>query len=191
MTIWNKIKKFCEGPIMYDEYMRNEQLNVGDLTKEEFDNIKTTLNLKLKYYGIDVSETEKTKHLIKEINLFERFYPYNYDIAFKQGMDYREFMEKCLEYHFEHLNEEKNMFNFFSGYLRHKLHKNVTDRQLLRYLNGHIRFDEIKTYFEELHELGKGLKIDLSKYVIGYDSVGNYIFDEELINKLKTNGRNI
>lgn len=99
---------------------------------------------------------------------------------------YTDFYEKCLEYYFKHLNELKGKyFDFFRSYLKFKIHDRVTDKQIVRYLNGEIKFEDIKTYWQEIAELQDGFDGDIFNYIIGYDSYSTPIFDEVQINKLK------
>lgn len=176
MNLINKIKKFFHVPILYSEYITNPDLTLKDLSTEEYLSIRQEFNDILKQYNLNVSEEDKLKHLSKQLNVFDYYFPdrnHKDRISFFENKD--NFYEVCLEYYFNHLDELRGKcFNFFKDYLRKKIHERVTDRQLIRYLNGDIKFEEIKTYWEELEEL----RHDANSYIIGHDSAGNPIFDE-------------
>lgn len=123
----------------------------------------------------------KIKTIFKKQNN-ENVCPFNKNLSFKKGDDYNEYMKRCLDYYFENLSELKGKyFFFFNAFIRTKIPDKVTDKQIVRYLNGNIKFEDIKTYWEEIKELQNSSDQDIFNYIIGYDTWNNPIFDENLI----------
>lgn len=183
MKLINKIKKWIYNPINYHKYMKLD-LNVNDLNSIEYKKIKEEFEILLKTNKLYISEEDKLKHLCKEINVFEQCFPNFYckdKIILNKCSSSSEYYQKCLNYYFEHLNDLKGKyFYFFSPYIRHLIHSKVSDKQIIRYLNGDIKFKDIKTYYDELTELNNNYSNDIFNYQIGQDSWGNPIYDEML-----------
>lgn len=185
MNLIRKITKLW-NPISYNEYFsKNSNLNVNDLNQNEYKTIKQKLieNLKI-LFNTEFSEELILKHMIKEINIFNN--PFE-KLIYNNNESYSSYMEKCLNYYFNHLSELKGKyFYFFNSYIRSKFNDKISDKQIIRYLNGDIKFNNIKTYYEELSDLQKNFDGNIFDYVIGYDSYNIPIFDEELIFESKT-----
>lgn len=191
MNLINKIKKWVYKPINYSKYMKLN-LNLNDLNSNEYKEIKKELEELIKKENLYISENDKLKHLCKEINIFEQCFPnYSYKdkITLRECTSSLEYYQKCLNYYFEHLNNLRGKyFYFFSPYIRHLVHNKVSDKQIIRYLNGDIKFEDIKTYYEELSDLNNNYSADIFNYQIGQDSWGNPIYDEILFsNKITSN----
>ena len=179
MKLINKIKKWLEGPIMYNEYMNNLNLNVSDLNENEYKDIKEKLEMLLKQKNIIVSEEDKIKHIKKEINIFdwynkEDFFPtltyeeikeinHGGKIPTKyiciKNLSYNDRMLKCLLFYFMNISQLKNKYSdYFIPYLRYVLHFydiTPTKSELNKFLNGEISFNQIRDRWEEFEQSNK------------------------------------
>ena len=180
MKLINKIKKWLEGPILYNEYTNNPLLNIEDLTDYELEGIKEKLDILIKHYNIlNVSDEDKIKHIKKEINIFnwvckEDFFPQLAEeeiqkinhggkiptkCVYIKNLSYNDRMQKCLLFYFMNFKQLKNNYNdYFIPYLRYLLHFYdiiPTRSELIRFLSGEISFDEIRDRWQEFEGSSK------------------------------------
>lgn len=176
----------------YSKYM-DFPLNVGDLSKEDYDNISNTLDDMIrcrKVFPVPTKE-DRQRHLKREIDIFNSpdfIYPRQYEVKWRYWQRIYQFYE---EHNLNYDELDKKTQSIIMNCLHHrcKVEKGcyAIEKDLQRYLKKEITFEEIRDRFGEMQDLFKGVNgsVNLEDYTISSDRYGNPVYDEEKIETLK------
>lgn len=143
--VWKKISDFLFGKINYYKFIYSK-LEYSKLSKEDQELVLQDFK-KYKIFP-ELSDGEILCYLNNKINIFME--PFDY--KFKRVKNYIDENNVSKEYIYE-----------FRNILRHYFRLNdkiVTNIQLDKYLNKEIKFEQIKTIWEEISEINNKKQIE-------------------------------